>query len=53
MTAIQIRRIIGVTVLVLWVIALVPRFILGKGERLVFQLENWVLDKFNESFEWE
>lgn len=43
MTTIQIRRIIGITALVLWVIAIVPRFILGKGERLVFQLENWAL----------
>ena len=43
MTTTHIRRIIGITALVLWVIAIVPRFILGKGERLVFQLENWAL----------
>ena len=43
MTTTYIRRIIGITTLVLWVIAIVPRFILVKGEKMVFQMENWAL----------
>ncbi|MBO7490420.1 MAG: hypothetical protein J6T88_09095 [Bacteroidales bacterium] len=38
----NIRRIIGITALALWVVAIVPRLFLGK-DMLIWQLENWAL----------
>lgn len=38
---VKIRRIIGITALVLWVIAIVPKIILDHNSRLVWQLDNW------------
>ena len=35
-----IRRIIGITALVLWVVAVVP---LGEGNKLVWQLDSWAM----------
>lgn len=40
MKAKTIRRIIGITALVLWAVAIVPR---GEGNKLVWQLDNWAL----------
>ena len=37
-----IRRTIGITALVLWVLAIVPKFLLGE-DMLVWQLDNWAL----------
>ena len=42
MKAKTIRRIIGITALVLWVLAIVPKFLLGE-DMLVWQLDNWAL----------
>ncbi len=39
---VNIRRIIGITALVLWVLAIVPKFLLGE-DMLVWQLDNWAL----------
>ena len=39
----QIRRIIGITAVLLWVIGIVPKIILGDRCRLVWQLDNWAL----------
>lgn len=40
---VQIRRIIGVTTVILWIIGIVPKIILGNRCRLVWQLDNWAL----------
>ncbi|MBO4307353.1 MAG: hypothetical protein J5848_03485 [Bacteroidales bacterium] len=37
-----IRRIIGITALVLWVVAIVPKFFLSEN-MMVWQLDNWAL----------
>ena len=39
---VNIRRIIGITALVLWVVAIVPKFFLGE-DMLIWQLDNWAL----------
>ena len=38
-----IRRIIGITALVLWVVAIVPLFFLGYNDRIVWRLDQWAL----------
>ena len=38
-----IRRIIGITTLVFWVIFIVPWIILPAGDRLAWQLQKWIL----------
>ena len=38
----NIRRIIGITALALWVVAIVPKFFLGE-DMLIWQLDNWAL----------
>lgn len=42
MKAKTIRRIIGITALVLWAVAIVPKFFLGE-DMLIWQLDNWAL----------
>lgn len=39
----KIRRILGITTVMLWVIGIVPKIILGNNCRLVWQLDNWAL----------
>ena len=39
---VAIRRIIGITALVLWVVAIVPKFLPGE-DMLVWQLDSWAL----------
>ena len=39
----KIRRILGITVVMLWVIGIVPKIIFGNSCRLVWQLDNWAL----------
>lgn len=38
---VKIRRIIGITALLLWVIAIVPKIILDYNGRLMWQLDKW------------
>lgn len=38
-----IRRIIGITALVLWVMAIVPQFFLGYNDRIFWRLDQWAL----------
>ena len=43
MDSVKMRRIIGVIMLILWVIAFVPRMILEDNTRLVWHMDNWAL----------
>lgn len=40
---VKIRRIIGITIVMLWIIGIVPKIIHGDRCRLVWQLDNWAL----------
>ena len=42
-TVTHVRRIVGITALLLWLIAILPLLLLPNNERLVWQLDNWAL----------
>lgn len=40
----HIRMIFGITAMLLWLVAFVPKVVFGQdGDRLVWQLDNWAL----------